>query len=444
MSKLVKNSIVTFSIGCIIYLIGNLWFGGFNYNSVQDFLIDFMFYQLYAFVLGFSNMLFFQYYSKWDWKKNQKILRFVVGLLVASVITIIGLFILHAFEALAVQGKSVSEFLAHEQVKHYQFGFWVTINIVIIYHIVYYYNAYQQKKLQEQKVIAGTASAQFESLKNQIDPHFLFNSLNVLSALIEENTTSAQRFTVSLSKIYRYVLEQKDKELVTVAEELQFAKTYVNLLKMRFENSLIFSLPEQYDNPEAKVVPLSLQLLLENTIKHNIVSEQKPLQITIAIEDNFLVVKNNLQKKEVLQTRKGVGVQNIVNRYAILTKRKVLVDDSQNTFTVKIPILTKRITIMDTQKDTYNEQDAYYRAKKQVEEMKGFYGNLLSYCTVIPFLIFINYKTSWGFQWFWFPMLGWGIGIIFHAFSVFGYGKSWEERKIQEILDKEKQQKHWN
>lgn len=444
MTKSIKNAIVTFGLGCIIYLIGNLVFNGFDYDSINDFFIDFIFYQLYAFVLGYSNMMFFHFYTKWPWNKGNKVLRFVVGICASIGITLLGLFLLHAFTAIAYQGKTFSDFLENEQLSHYSFGFWVTINIVIIYHLVYYYNAYQQRKLKEQKVIAGTASAQFESLKNQIDPHFLFNSLNVLSALIEENPNNAQRFTVSLSKIYRYVLEQKDKELVTVEEELQFARTYMNLLKMRFENSIVFHFPENFESLEAKVVPLSLQLLLENTIKHNIVSEDRPLEITITIEGDFLVIKNNLQKKEVLKTRKGVGLQNIVNRYAIITNRKVLVEETENQFVVKIPILTKQITIMETVKEQYNEQDAYYRAKKRVEEIKGFYGNLLSYCLVIPFLIFINYKTSWGFQWFWFPMLGWGMGLIFHAFGVFGYGKSWEERKIQEILEKEKQQKNWN
>ena len=444
MIKSVKSIAITIGIGCVVYLIGNMWFSGFNYNSVNDFFIDFIFYQLYAFVLGYSNMAFFDYLSKRTWKANQHILRLVVGFIGASLITITGLFIIHGFTRMVYQGQSFTEFVANERFSDYVFGFWMTMSIVVTYHIVYYYNAYQKQKLKEQKVIAGTASAQFESLKNQIDPHFLFNSLNVLTSLIEENPHSAQRFTVSLSKIYRYVLEQKDKELVTVEEELKFAKTYMNLLKMRFENSIVFHLPENYDNPDAKVVPLSLQLLLENTIKHNTVSEQKPLEITITIEDNVLVVKNNLQKKEVLQTRKGVGLQNIVNRYAILTNRKVLVDETQTYFAVKLPILTKRISIMETTKNNYNEQDAYYRAKKRVEEIKGFYGNLISYCLVIPFLIFINYRTSWSFQWFWFPMLGWGMGLVFHGFTVFGYGKSWEERKIQEILENEKQQKNWN
>ena len=261
-----------------------------------------------------------------------------------------------------------------------------------------------------------------------------------MSSLIEENPENAQKFTTSLSKIYRYVLEQKDKELVTVQEELAFAKTYMNLLKMRFENSITFEIPENeiasnLEIAEYKVVPLSLQLLLENTIKHNVVSEKKPLHIKIYFKDNYLVVENNLQKKEVLQDRKGVGLQNIISRYAILSERKVLIDENKDVFAVYLPILTKQISVMETQ-NSYSENTSYLRAKDRVEKIKKFYGSLASYCVVIPILIIINLNSPHDFQWFWFPMLGWGLGLTFHAFETFGYGKSWEEKKIQEILNK--------
>jgi len=358
-------------------------------------------------------------------------------------VSILVIFLLRIFEDVIIEGKSLEAFLATERPANYLVAIVVTFFVTLGIHAFYFYKAYQENKVKEQKVIAGTASAQFESLKNQIDPHFLFNSLNVLSSLIEENPENAQKFTTSLSKIYRYVLEQKDKELVPVAEELAFAKTYMNLLKMRFENSITFELPDGFNNEEAKVVPLSLQLLLENCIKHNVVSESKPLHIKIYIENNQLVVENNLQKKEVLSDRKGVGLQNIVNRYAILTQRKVLVEETEKSFKILVPILTKQISIMETQMK-YNEDTAYLRAKDRVEKLKGFYGNLISYCVVIPVLIIVNLNTS-NFQWFWFPMLGWGMGLTFHALETFGYGKSWEERKIQEILEKEDKQKNkWN
>ena len=397
---------------------------------------------LYGLTLYYANALLFIYLDSIFEVERFTKRRIIIGFLGSFLISVVVIFLLRIIEDVIIEGESFDAFLQNETLANYLVTIIITFFVTLAFHAFYFYKAYQENKVKEQKIIAGTASAQFESLKNQIDPHFLFNSLNVLSSLIEENPESAQKFTTSLSKVYRYVLEQKDKELVSVAEELKFAKTYMNLLKMRFENSITFEIPEVFDNEEAKVVPLSLQLLLENCIKHNIVSEAKPLHVKISIENNQLVVTNNLQKKEVLSDRKGVGLQNIVNRYAILTKRTVLVEENEQEFKIFLPILTKQVTIMETQ-NIYNENLAYQRAKDKVEQLKGFYGNLISYCIVIPVLIIINLQSSNNFQWFWFPMLGWGMGLTFHALETFGYGKSWEERKINELMNKDDNSKNW-
>ncbi|MFY7988668.1 MAG: 2TM domain-containing protein [Flavobacterium sp.] len=396
---------------------------------------------LYGLTLYYANAFLFIYLDSIFEVERFTKKRIIIGFLGSFVISVVVIFLLRIVEDVLIEGENFDVFLQKETLANYLVTIIITFFVTLSFHAFYFYKAYQENKVKEQKIIAGTASAQFESLKNQIDPHFLFNSLNVLSSLIEENPESAQKFTTSLSKVYRYVLEQKDKELISVAEELQFAKTYMNLLKMRFENSITFEIPEGFESEEAKVVPLSLQLLLENCIKHNVVSEAKPLHVKISIENNQLVVTNNLRKKEVLSDRKGVGLQNIVNRYAILTKRNVLVEENEKEFKIFLPILTKQITIMETQ-NIYNENLAYQRAKDKVEQLKGFYGNLISYCVVIPVLIIINIRTS-SFQWFWFPMLGWGMGLTFHALETFGYGKSWEERKINELMNKEDNSKNW-
>lgn len=397
---------------------------------------------LYGLTLYYANAFLFIYLDSIFEVERFTKRRIIIGFLGSFLISVVVIFLLRIIEDVIIEGESFDAFLQNETLANYLVTIIITFFVTLAFHAFYFYKAYQENKVKEQKIIAGNASAQFESLKNQIDPHFLFNSLNVLSSLIEENPESAQKFSTSLSKVYRYVLEQKDKELVSVAEELKFAKTYMNLLKMRFENSITFEIPEGFDNEEAKVVPLSLQLLLENCIKHNIVSEAKPLHVKITIENNQLVVTNNLQKKEVLSDRKGVGLQNIVNRYAILTKRTVLVEENEQEFKIFLPILTKQVTIMETQ-NIYNENLAYQRAKDKVEQLKGFYGNLISYCIVIPVLIIINLQSSNNFQWFWFPMLGWGMGLTFHALETFGYGKSWEERKINELMNKDDNSKNW-
>ena len=441
--KLIKEipRAIILSIAVFLVLLLVKLLTGITIQLNEHLLVNFGYTMLYGLTLYFANAYLFIYLDGIFEVERFTKRRIILGFLGSFVISVFAIFILRIVEDVLIEGSSFEVFFQNETVANYVVTIIITFFVTLAFHAFYFYKAYQENKVNQQKIIAGNASAQFESLKNQIDPHFLFNSLNVLSSLIEEDPIAAQKFTTSLSKVYRYVLEQKDKELVSVAEEIAFAKTYMNLLLMRFENSITFEIPENISNDEAKVVPLSLQLLLENCIKHNVVSENKPLHIKISVEKGVLVVSNNLQKKEVLTDRKGVGLENIVNRYGILTHRKVVVEASESEFKISIPILTKQILVMETN-TLFSENAAYARAKKRVEELKGFYGNLTAYSVVIPALAFINYTTFWGFQWFWFPLLGWGMGLSFHAFGVFGYGKTWEERKIQEIINKGKN-KNW-
>lgn len=443
-ADLKSGTIVSFKISMIFTVIFSAFLG--SDLNVQNVLITFFISCLYSFLVGFGNgYINVLLDRKWDWLEQTN-LRVYYGILVTVLYTVPVVLGINYYIYVILQNVSLEKFFSERMIWTHMFYIVLALAVSTFMQARSFMVKWKQAskfEITQQKIIAGTASAKFESLKNQIDPHFLFNSLNVLSSLIEENPDNAQRFTTSLSKIYRYVLEQKDKELVSVEDELSFAKTYMNLLKMRFENSLFYELPAADINPDAKVVPLSLQLLLENTVKHNVVSEQKPLHIRIFIDGDYLAIQNDFQKKEVLQDRQGVGLQNIVNRYEIVTNRKVRVEQDEKNFTVKIPILTKQITVMDTSADYSDETKAYFRAKKRVEELKGFYANVISYCCVIPCLIFVNLTYSPGFQWFWFSALGWGFGVVMHAFKVFGYSSDWEERKIREILERENQQKNW-
>ncbi|MCB4808883.1 histidine kinase [Tamlana sp. 62-3] len=448
MTKSVKNILITFIIGCVVFVIGTMLSGGFNFATVNEVIVHFTFYQLYAFVLGYSNMYFFQFLNSRNWKKTDTIKRIIIGVFGATILTLIGLFILRALTALFMYHQTFNEFITNEKFEYYTFGLWITLTIIAVFHVIYFYNKYQQNRIKEQKVIAGTASAKFDALKNQLDPHFLFNSLNVLTSLIEENPESAQKFTTSLSKVYRYVLEQKNKELVSVDEELQFAKTYMSLLKMRFEDSIVFNMPEQASNPESKVVPLSLQLLLENAVKHNMVTNSKPLHINIYEQEDSLIVENNLQPKQIVKKSSGVGLSNIKERYQLLTHKKVFINQEANRFAVAIPMLTKQLSVMKTINTKSNFGDSYVRARDYVKELKGFYYSLICYLVIIPFLIYINYNTYWGVKWFWFPMFGWGVGLVLQGFKVFvnngAFGRNWEKRKIEQFIREEEDKKRWN
>lgn len=442
--NLKSGTIMCFKISMVFTIIFSAFLGA-DLN-IKNVALTFLLSCLYSFGLGFGNgYLNVLLDKKWDWLEQTN-LRVYYGILVTVLYTIPAVLGIDYIIFVFIQDLPLDKFFSERMIWVHLFYIILSLGVSTFMQARSFMVKWKQAsktEVTQQRIIAGTANAKFETLKNQIDPHFLFNSLNVLSSLIEENPDNAQRFTTSLSKIYRYVLEQKDKELVSVAEELSFAKTYMNLLKMRFENSLFYELPETVINPEAKVVPLSLQLLLENTVKHNVVSEQKPLNIRIFVDGDYLAIQNDLQKKEVIQSRQGVGLQNIVDRYGIITNRNVLIEQNEKTFTVRIPILTKQISVMETSTDYSDENKAYFRAKKRVKELKGFYGNIISYCCVVPFLVFINLKFSPGFQWFWFSALGWGFGVVMHAFKVFGYSSDWEERKIREILEKENNKQSW-
>ncbi len=296
-NKIMKNKylreftralLIGFGVFCVVLLLNVLNGATFHFDTKLGIL--FFYTILYSVALHIANTSLFIFLDKFFSKERFSKKRIIVGFFSSFLVSLLVIFLLRLFEDVIIEKRDFIDFIRNEKASNYIVASTITFIIVSIVHIIYLYKYYQENKLKEQKIIAGTASAKFESLKNQIDPHFLFNSLNVLSSLIEENPENAQKFTTSLSKIYRYVLEQKDKELVSVEEELSFAKTYMNLLKMRFENSITYELPDEFNNPEARVVPLSLQLLLENTIKHNVVSEQKPLHIKIYVENSDIIV----------------------------------------------------------------------------------------------------------------------------------------------------------
>ena len=435
MNNPLKNIITAFIIGTIIFLTAKGLSQGFQFDSFNQFLIEFAFYQMYSFVLGFSNLYYFRYLEMRKWEDNSMGKRIGIGVIGALMISLAGLFLLRLLTALIYNGQSFGSFVQNERIAHYYFGIGISLSIIIIFHLIYFYNKHQKTKVKESQIVAKTESAKFESLKNQLDPHFLFNSLNVLTSLIGENPAQAEKFTTKLSKVYRYVLEQKDKDLISLDEELKFAKSYMQLLQMRFEDAVEYTIPEAASDPELKIVPLSLQLLLENAVKHNIITSSLPLHIKIYEDQGYLCIENSLNPKASLEKSTKVGLKNITQRYELVSSGKVVIEKGNTKFMVKLPLLTQKIQIMRT--DYMQENAKYLRAKKKVDDLKGFYASLLAYIILMPVFIVLNYKTYWHFKWFWFPMFGWGLGLIIQAYNTFGHGGNWEARKIKEIMEKE-------
>lgn len=408
-------------------------------KNLENFMLTIAISSMYSFVLGAGNGLINDFLNKkfpWSEATAKRAVISIVSILLANIILV---YFCNYMNFVVFQKSTTTEEYFSGK---YNYINWFTINIALLISAFLHAKGFMEelkktskKEVVEQKLIAKSANAQFESLKNQLDPHFLFNSLNVLSSLIDENPRQAQKFTASMSKIYRYVLEQKDKELVTVEDELEFAKTYCELLKTRFEDSVDFVFDVKKEDYRRFVVPLSLQLLLENCIKHNFATSSKPLVIKIYSEIDTLCIENNLQVREQMKESSGIGLANIVQRYSLLTTRNVFVEKSEDYFKVKLPVLSVKPNVVSEK--TNDEDRAYERAQKRVKELKSFYGNLISYCIIIPFLIILNLISSPRNIWFYWPMLGWGIGLVAHGMSVFAIGKGWEEKKIREILEKQ-------
>jgi two-component system LytT family sensor kinase len=400
---------------------------------------------MYSFGLGFTQGIINDSLSnKWDWIEHTNT-RIWAGIVTTVLYTVPVVLLIDYVNFILISGHNIDRFFTGAYLWQHIFYIILSFGVSAFIHargfMIQWKNSVKQESTK-QEILAKTETAKFESLKNQLDPHFLFNSLNVLTSLIGENPNLAEKFTTKLSKVYRYVLEQRNKDLVPIEEELKFAKTYMELLGMRFEDAVEFNIPDSISNDALKIVPLSLQLLLENAVKHNVVSSSKPLTINIYEEANYLIIENNINPKEAIGKSTKVGLQNITDRYGLITQKGVKVENNNKTFKVSLPLLYKMNDIMHTDN---LENSKYVKAVEKVEKLKEFYQNLASYCLVIPFLIFINLKVSPGFQWFWFPLFGWGIGLAFHFLEVNNYnvflGKNWEDRKIKEMMDAENKQK---
>lgn len=199
----------------------------------------------------------------------------------------------------------------------------------------------QALQLQAARLQKEAVQAQFDALKNQVSPHFLFNSLSILSSLVEIDTKLSVQFINRLSKAYRYILDQRDNEQVSLKTELDFIDSYTFLLNIRFDDRLkvIINVPEAARN-RYQIAPLTLQLLVENAVKHNQMSDEDPLTVTIALVGETLRVSNPIQLRPSNGDSTGMGLQNISSRYRLLTDRPVRVGEHNGDFVVIIPLLS--------------------------------------------------------------------------------------------------------
>jgi LytS/YehU family sensor histidine kinase len=221
-----------------------------------------------------------------------------------------------------------------------------TFLVLGIYETIGFYTQLQKSVVEKEQLERENIQSQLEGLKNQVNPHFLFNSLNTLSYIIPEDSDTAVKFVQKLSKVYRYILEIRDSKLINLEEELEFLKSYNFLLKERFGENLNINIDVPKENLKDQILPLSLQILFENAIKHNIISGKKPLTIEILIDNNErLIVRNNLQKKRQAMNGTKLGLDNIKNRYRFFSDLEVKVIESDEFFTVIMPLIKNPVPV---------------------------------------------------------------------------------------------------
>lgn len=216
----------------------------------------------------------------------------------------------------------------------------VLINLIVymFLHLLFQNYQTQQMGIELERTHAVNLGAQYELLKQQVNPHFLFNSLNTLKSMVEIQDPQSADFILKLSDFYRFTLESRKMDLIPLREELQILDSYVYLLKARFEDGFILNNNIDQKQYDSAIPPFTLQLLIENCIKHNVVSLDKPLEIKLYTENNFLVIENQIQlKRGVLST--GVGLDNINQRFMHLVHKEIEIDKTETIFKVKIPLI---------------------------------------------------------------------------------------------------------
>jgi len=269
--------------------------------------------------------------------KRQIIPAFLIFVLVALVISL-SLVSLGVYLFFLIKGFSTSNFITHlftVELKSAfrQFSVWILLASAFFFYIIWRKTLEREQKLREENL-----KHKYRSLKSQVNPHFLFNSLNTLSEIVYVDAKKADNYIQKLSGIYRYILENEETDFVPLNEELEFVKQYFALQKERDNDKI--SLEIEIQNAEGyKIIPVSLQLLVENALKHNSMSYEKPLDIHISHGNEYVIVSNNIQRKNILESSTHTGLSNLKDRVKLIMGKEIIISEENNKFTVKLPII---------------------------------------------------------------------------------------------------------
>jgi len=266
-------------------------------------------------------------------KIHPLIMLFVVSQLNAVIASLIGLSVLYLVLGWELQWNT-------EQFKLVvAFAFRVNLFLNCLNAIYFFMNKFKMAEIRAEQFKKLSIEAQFESLRNQINPHFLFNCLNALSNLVHKDAGTSSQFIAQLSNVYRYLLSSQQRKIVSLQEELEFMDSYLFLVKIRFGDNIAIVKDITTDVEKFHIAPATLQMLIENAIKHNVVSGKSPLKIHIQSWNGSITVANNLQEKKIKEPSTYLGLKNIVKRYEFLSNKPVEIKRTDHDFVVKVPLV---------------------------------------------------------------------------------------------------------
>ncbi|SDX43070.1 Histidine kinase [Lutibacter oricola] len=270
---------------------------------------------------------------RYQLKKSSLFFEIIITLIVHFVI-LYGSVKLFIFIFSALNEKSQTD----EEIGFIYFGYVIVFIVLFFVAKILRYQVFREEDLLEKEILKQQSiENELTALKNQVNPHFLFNSLNSLSSLVRENK-EATTFVTKLSFMYRYILQSSEKDLVTLKEEMKFLESYIHLIKTRYRDRIIINIDISEEYYKSKIPVLTLQLLVENCIKHNEISVDNPLEINIYIDRNYIVIENLINPKISHVESTGKGLSNINKRYLLLKEEHISISNLNNVFKVKLPI----------------------------------------------------------------------------------------------------------
>lgn len=310
-----------------------------DYFSLQTVLTCFYVSALFCLGLGSSTIILTALLDRWfDWNLKFK-QRLLYGIPISITYTVALVLFINYIVYFNLFDRPLEDFWAPETLRLHLFYILISFGISTFFYAKSFLLNLRKATAKQIELEKDKVQLKYEALKNQIDPHFFFNNLNVLSSLIEEDTKQSVEFIQQMTKIYRYVLEQKSKELVSLSTELEFVNQYIHLQKARFETGVQLHIQIEESVLHKQIVVLSMQLLLENIFKHNSISDEKPIKIEIFNNVNTLLIRNNISPKKIMPQSNKIGLENIKQRYALISDQSVIIENDSQYFTVKLPLI---------------------------------------------------------------------------------------------------------